>query len=122
MTYDVYSLDYIYLIYFYFFTFCLLSVLLILSFLLSKKVDNLEKKTPYECGFEPFESSTTFNINFYVLGLSFLVFDLELVYLYPWALYCGILDNNSFFIFLFFIFNITIGLLYEIKRGLLIIS
>jgi len=55
--------------------------------LLSRKQVTFEKTSSYECGFEPFESITSFNIQYFIIGLSFLVFDLELVYLYPWALY-----------------------------------
>jgi len=53
----------------------------------------------YECGFEPFETNTIFNIHFYLVGLSFLIFDLEVIFMYPWILFAGILGYNGFIFF-----------------------
>jgi NADH-quinone oxidoreductase subunit A len=74
--------------YFGFIHFCFLniSIFCILFFIalsFSIKKVEFEKLTPYECGFEPFETNTIFNIHFYIVGLSFLIFDLEVVFLYP---------------------------------------
>ena len=57
-----------------------------------------EKGSPYECGFEPFEGDarTVFNIQYVVVGVLFMIFDLELAYLFIWVLYLGILSWFSF--------------------------
>ena len=68
--------------------FCLLSfgfflILFFVALSFSIKRVEFEKLTPYECGFEPFETNTIFNIHFYIVGLSFLIFDLELMFILP---------------------------------------
>jgi NADH-quinone oxidoreductase subunit A len=73
------------------------SILLILSYSVSPALQNFEKKTSYECGFEPFgDSHTSFNILFYVLGLLFILFDLEIVFILPWSFFLGNLGIFSF--------------------------
>lgn len=68
-------------------------VLLALSFLLSKeRTLDSEKLSAYECGFDPFEDCRSeFNIHFYLIGILFIVFDLEVVLLFPWAVSVGAL-------------------------------
>jgi len=65
------------------FSFFLVGLLILLALLLSRKTIEVEKMSSYECGFEPFETFNSFNVNFYMVGLSFLIFDLEVVFLYP---------------------------------------
>ena len=61
-------------------------VLLLLSYIVSPKHVNVEKGSAYECGFEPFdESRKSFDIQFYIVGVLFLIFDLEIAFLFPWA-------------------------------------
>ena len=58
-----------------------------LSFLVSPKKPNNEKLSPYECGFEPFDDARTkFDIRFYLVALLFIIFDLEVAFLFPWAI------------------------------------
>jgi NADH:ubiquinone oxidoreductase subunit 3 (subunit A) len=62
----------------------LIIKLLIISFLLARKKPEFEKSTPYECGFDPFtDARGFFNVQFYTLGVLFILFDLELAFLYP---------------------------------------
>lgn len=73
----------------------MLTVLLFfVSFCFSTKSMTFEKGSPYECGFESFEGDAhmVFNIQYVVVGVLFMIFDLELAYLFIWVLYLGILS------------------------------
>lgn len=93
-------------------------VLLLISYLSPYKRGNIEKISAYECGFEPFNSGTgSFDVHFYIVGILFIIFDLELVFLFPWALNfyeLGQLGLISVFIFLFIL---TVGFFYEWQKG-----
>ena len=81
-----------------------------------------EKLSEYECGFEPFDNATRqpFDVHFYIVGILFLIFDVEIAILFPWVLglkTMGWVGVNSMFIVLFIL---LIGFIYEWKRGALI--
>jgi len=79
-----------------------------------------EKLSPYECGFEPFEDARLqFDVHYYVIGILFLFFDLEIAFLFPWACLITKLSFSGVFVGIFFFFIITIGYLYEWFLGLL---
>jgi NADH-quinone oxidoreductase subunit A len=69
-------------------------ILMALSFFLSRKRTlDVEKLSAYECGFDPFgDCRTEFNIHFYLIGILFIIFDLEVVLLFPWAVSVGSLE------------------------------
>jgi NADH-quinone oxidoreductase subunit A len=88
--------------------------LFFVAFLVSDKNSSFEKLSPYECGFEPFsDSHSVFNVQFFIVGILFMVFDLELVFIFPWVLNIGSIGLHSFYIMLFFLFLLTIGFIYE---------
>ena len=91
-----------------------------LSFILSPKKPSDEKLSPYECGFEPFDDARTkFDIRFYLVALLFIIFDLEVTFLFPWAISLkdiGIFGYASMMIFLIIL---TVGFIYEWKNGAL---
>jgi NADH-quinone oxidoreductase subunit A len=66
--------------------------------MLSPKSLSFEKGSPYECGFEPFggDAHSVFNIQYFIVGILFMLFDLELAYLFIWALYLGTISLFSF--------------------------
>ena len=90
------------------------------SWLVSKQNPDAEKLSPYECGFEPFDDARTkFDIRFYLVALLFIIFDLEVIFLFPWAVSLkniGIFGYTSMMVFLFIL---TIGVIYEWKKGAL---
>jgi len=94
---------------------CVISVVLLLvSYLLSSKKPNNEKLSAYECGFEPFSSgSSSFDVHFYLVGILFLIFDLELVFLYPYAIYMHQLGFLGFLSVMGFLAILTVGFIYE---------
>jgi len=111
----------------YFNTVFILAVAFLISFiifLLSQFLifqdKDLEKLSPYECGFQPFEDARQkFDIHFYLVAILFIIFDLEIMYLFPWSIALPILNYFSFFSMWFFLLLLTIGFIYEWKKGAL---
>jgi NADH-quinone oxidoreductase subunit A len=72
------------------FSIILSSILLVLSYFLSPNHSDYEKSTSYECGFEPFgDARNTFNLQFYIVGILFIIFDLEIAFMLPWSIILG---------------------------------
>jgi len=95
----------------------LLAAVYILSF--TSKVD-LEKSSAYECGFQPFsETSYPFEVQFAVIAIMFLLFDIEVLYLFPLVQSLFSLYSLDLLIILGFYFLLLVGLLYEISRKVL---
>lgn len=93
---------------------------LLLSELLSPKKPNDIKLLPYECGMEPVgDGATQFNIRYYVFAILFVAFDVEAIFLYPWAVVLRKLGVNGFLEMLLFIAVLVAGLLYVWKKGAL---
>lgn len=119
--YMYWSGEYTFIIMFIIVSFMLTLLLFFISFCFSTKAMTFEKGSPYECGFEPFEGAahTVFNIQYVVVGILFMIFDLELAYLFIWVLYLGILSWFSFWLVIFFLFLLIVGFIYEWKKGAL---
>jgi len=98
-----------------------LSVIIaIASYLLSDKSPDKEKVSVYECGFDPFHSpGKPFSIRFFLIAILFLVFDLEISYLFPWSCSSSFITLKGQWIIIIFLIILTLGLVYEwIKGGL----
>ena len=79
-----------------------------------------EKLSAYECGFEPFEDSRLeFDVRFYLVAILFIIFDLEIAFLFPWAISLGNIGLLGFSSMMIFLFILTIGFIYEWKKGAL---
>tara|TARA_X000000950_G_C13671900_1_gene560321 strand:+ start:150 stop:518 length:369 start_codon:yes stop_codon:yes gene_type:complete len=92
----------------------------ILNFAFSPKNPDPEKLSAYECGFEPFnDSRMEFDIRFYLVAILFIIFDLEIAFLFPWAITLGNTGLFGFFSMMLFLFILTIGFIYEWKKGAL---
>ena len=92
------------------------SIIFIFSYVLIKKNSYAEKLMPYECGFEPYEDTRNiFNVQFYLVALLFLIFDLESLYLYPLVVGLSSLNNFSFYILVDFFIELFIGYLVIYK-------
>ena len=92
----------------------------VLNFALSPKNPDPEKLSAYECGFEPFnDSRMEFDIRFYLVAILFIIFDLEIAFLFPWAITLGNIGYFGFFSMMLFLFILTIGFIYEWKKGAL---
>ena len=93
---------------------------LILNFAFSPSNPDPEKLSSYECGFEPFnDSRMEFDIRFYLVAILFIIFDLEIAFLFPWAITLGNIGLFGFFSMMLFLFILTIGFIYEWKKGAL---
>ena len=91
-----------------------------LSYLIIPKKYNQEKVSAYECGFNPFDDArATFDVRFYLVAILFLIFDLEISFLFPWALVLNNLPKFGFWIMIIFLLVLTIGFVYEWKKGAL---
>ena len=92
----------------------------ILNFAFSPNNPDPEKLSAYECGFEPFnDSRMEFDIRFYLVAILFIIFDLEIAFLFPWAITLGNIGYFGFFSMMLFLFILTIGFIYEWKKGAL---
>lgn len=92
--------------------FCILFVLFLfsLSFFLVYQLPEAEKMTSYECGFNPFgDAREKFEIRFYVVGVLFLIFDLEISFLFPWILGLTNINLQGILSMFFFLFVLSLG-------------
>jgi NADH-quinone oxidoreductase subunit A len=79
-----------------------------------------EKLSPYECGFEPFEDARRqFDVRFYLVSILFIIFDLEVAFLFPWAISLGDIGLFGFWSMMVFLGVLTVGFIYEWKKGAL---
>jgi NADH-quinone oxidoreductase subunit A len=93
---------------------------IVINFLLSPKSPDPEKLSAYECGFEAFEDSRMeFDVRFYLVAILFIIFDLEIAFLFPWAISLGKIGLIGFWSMMFFLFILAIGFIYEWKKGAL---
>ena len=96
------------------------SIIFFLSFALSSKLDDTEKLTAYECGFAPFsDSRSEFDVKFYIVAILFIIFDLEISFLFPFSVCLDFISPIGFFCMLWFLFVLTVGFFFEWKKGAL---
>ena len=119
MTAD-FLLDYLPIILFLFIALGLSCAFILLNFILSPKKPDPEKLSAYECGFEPFQDSRMeFDVRFYLVAILFIIFDLEIAFLFPWAISLGEIGLYGFCSMMLFLFILTVGFVYEWKKGAL---
>ena len=93
---------------------------IVLYLLASPKNPDPEKLSAYECGFEPFnDSRMEFDIRFYLVAILFIIFDLEIAFLFPWAITLGNIGIFGFVSMMIFLSILTVGFIYEWKKGAL---
>ncbi|CAI3925374.1 NADH:ubiquinone oxidoreductase subunit 3 (chain A) (NuoA) (PDB:3RKO) [Commensalibacter communis] len=86
----------------------------------AKQKPYAEKNSPYECGFPAFEDARQlFDVRYYLVGILFTIFDLEMVFLFPWALTLSKIGMFGFFSMLAFLVVLTVGFIYEWCKGAL---
>lgn len=90
------------------------------SYIVGVKQPDSEKVSVYECGFDPFESSRIpFSVRFFLVGILFMIFDLEISFLFPWCVVYNQIGLFGFWTMYLFLVILTVGLIYEwIKGGL----
>lgn len=111
-----------YIIFFHYFVFaiCLGLLLFFSSFLLVYQKPYIEKVSPYECGFNPWgDARIKFEVRFYLVAILFIIFDLEIVFLYPFIINLFNFSLFAFYCFVVFMVLLTLGFVYEWRKGAL---
>ena len=112
--------DYLPIIIFLVIALGLSGAFVVVNLILSTKHPDPEKLSAYECGFEPFEDSRMkFDVRFYLVAILFIIFDLEIAFLFPWAISLGAIGGLGFTSMMIFLFILTVGFIYEWKKGAL---
>ena len=112
--------DYLSIIIFLFVALSLSIGFIVLNFLFSPRNPDPEKLSAYECGFEAFgDSRMKFDVRFYLVAILFIIFDLEIAFLFPWAISLGKIGLFGFISMMIFLFILTVGFIYEWKKGAL---
>jgi NADH-quinone oxidoreductase subunit A len=98
----------------------LAGAMVIASFILAKQNPDSEKLSAYECGFEAFDDARSqFDVRFYLVAILFIIFDLEVAFLFPWAVAFGDVGLFGFWSMVIFLSILTIGFVYEWRKGAL---
>ena len=112
--------DYLSIIIFLFISLVLSIGFIAINFLASPNNPDPEKLSAYECGFDAFDDSRMeFDVRFYLVAILFTIFDLEIAFLFPWAISLGNIGILGFWSMMFFLGVLTIGFIYEWKKGAL---
>jgi NADH-quinone oxidoreductase subunit A len=113
-------IEYLPIICFFAIAVILASFITILPYFLATNKPQKNKLSSYECGFDPFDDSRSkFDIRFYLVAILFIIFDLEVAFLIPWALNLKAIGAVGFWSMMIFLFILGIGFIYEWKKGAL---
>lgn len=98
--------------------FVLCSIIIGASYLLAVKKPDSEKISVYECGFDPYgDSRQKFEVRFFLVGILFIIFDLEISFLFPWSVILSNLPIFGYWSMCIFLGILTVGLVYEWMKG-----
>ena len=104
----------------FFFSIFLSFIIVFLSYFLIYQKGDIEKISAYECGFQPFEDARSkFDIRFYLVAILFIIFDLEIMFLFPWSVSICFINFFGYWSMIIFLLILTIGFVYEWKKGAL---
>ena len=91
-----------------------------LGYILGPNKPDAAKNSPYECGFEAFEDARMkFDVRYYLVAILFILFDLEIAFLVPWAVALTDIGSNGFWTGVFFLIDLLVGFVYAWKIGAL---
>ena len=112
--------DYLSIIVFLFIALLISIGFILINYISSPKNPDPEKLSAYECGFDAFDDSRMeFDVRFYLVAILFIIFDLEIAFLFPWAITLGKIGVFGFWSMMIFLAVLTIGFIYEWKKGAL---
>ena len=112
--------EYLSIIIFLFISLLLSIGFIVINYIASPSNPDPEKLSAYECGFEAFDNARIeFDVRFYLVAILFIIFDLEIAFLFPWAISLGNIGLLGFYSMMVFLFILTIGFIYEWKKGAL---
>ncbi len=113
-------LEYLPILIFIIFSLIICVGFVVSAFVVGNQYPDPEKNTPFECGFDVFEDTRVeFDVRFYLVAILFIIFDLEIAFLFPWAVSLGNIGVFGFWSMMFFLLILTIGFIYEWKKGAL---
>ena len=93
---------------------------IVLGFLLAPHKPDSEKNSPFECGFEAFEDTRMrFDVRYYLVAILFIIFDLEIAFLFPWAVVLDSIGMFGFVAMMIFLGILVVGFIYEWQKGAL---
>ncbi len=93
-------------------------LMVVASYIVARQRSDSEKDSAYECGFEAFDDARgRFGVRFYLVAILFIIFDLEVAFLFPWAVALGEIGVFGFWSMVIFLGILTIGFIYEWKKG-----
>lgn len=96
------------------------GAMVVAALLLARQRPDSEKVSPYECGFEAFDDARgQFDVRFYLVAILFIIFDLEVAFLFPWAVSLGEIGVFGFWSMFIFLLILTVGFVYEWRKGAL---
>jgi NADH-quinone oxidoreductase subunit A len=117
---DGYLAEYMPILIFLAIAVALALIIVVASLLVAPQRPDREKLSSYECGFEPFEDARgRFDVRFYLVAILFIIFDLEVAFLFPWAVSLGNIGLFGFWSMIVFLTVLTIGFVYEWRKGAL---
>ena len=112
--------EYLSIIIFLFISLLLSIGFIVINYIASPSNPDPEKLSAYECGFEAFDNARIeFDVRFYLVAILFIIFDLEIAFLFPWAISLGNIGLLGFYSMMIFLFILTVGFIYEWKKGAL---
>ena len=112
--------DYLPIVIFLGIAFALSLVMIVIPFVINQLKPDAQKLSPYECGFEAFgDARGKFDVRFYLVSILFIIFDLEVAFLFPWAVSLSEIGWIGFWSMMAFLGVLTIGFAYEWKKGAL---
>ena len=111
-------LEYAPILVFIVFSVLLSSAIPAASYVLGIKKSDAEKVSVYECGFDPFgDSRQKFEVRFFLVAILFIIFDLEISFLFPWSVVLDSIETFGYWTMYIFLFILTVGLVYEWNKG-----
>lgn len=101
-------------------SFAIALLIFALSYLIASQTPDAEKFSAYECGFQSFgDTRGKFDVKFYLVAILFIIFDIEIAFVYPWLLVVNSLDFQGFYLMCGFLIILTCGFIYELFKGAL---
>jgi NADH-quinone oxidoreductase subunit A len=117
---DIFLLEYLPILIFLGLAIVLGLLLMISAFIIAVRNPDSEKTSPYECGFNAFDDARMkFDVRFYLVAILFIIFDLEVAFLFPWAAGFQYVGALGFWSMMVFLSILTVGFIYEWKKGAL---
>ena len=117
---DALLLDYLPILVFLGIAIAISGIAIFASFIVATQRPDAEKTSAYECGFDAFvDARHKFDVRFYLVAILFIIFDLEVAFLFPWAITLGNIGVFGFWSMMLFLAILTIGFVYEWRKGAL---